>query len=257
MNVVRKVLLGSAFFIFALQSLASGLCPAPTTHESATVRSVIDGDTVILNDGRHVRILGIDTPEVDHKTPSHSEPFALQAKTYLQKLLPPQTQIQLAFDTVRFDPHQRTLAHIMLSDGRNAAAQLLQQGLATQLLIPPNTMSWSCYQRIETQARKQHLGIWSAKPRQTLRAKDLSSDENQYRIVQGIVTDVSMSRRYLWLVLDHVLWVGIARDDLSYFPATFTKQLLNTTQEVRGWVYQSHGKLRMKIRHPQAIRPIG
>jgi hypothetical protein len=40
-----------------------------SSHADGWVRArwVADGDTIVLQDGRHVRYIGIDTPEIDHK----------------------------------------------------------------------------------------------------------------------------------------------------------------------------------------------
>ena len=43
-------------------------------------KSVYDGDTITLQDGTKVRLLGIDTPEIKEK-----QPFALEAKKYTKR----------------------------------------------------------------------------------------------------------------------------------------------------------------------------
>lgn len=54
--------------------------------ERHTLRRVIDGDTIVLAPGTTVRLAGVDTPEIDHKT-FHHEPGALEAKEFLEDLL--------------------------------------------------------------------------------------------------------------------------------------------------------------------------
>ena len=41
-------------------------CSTGNYQEQVTVKQVIDGDTVILTDGRHIRLIGINTPEIRH-----------------------------------------------------------------------------------------------------------------------------------------------------------------------------------------------
>jgi len=53
--------------------------------ESARVKYVIDGDTVVLEDRRHVRLLAINTPEVAGKRPA--EPGGEAAKRWLKAQL--------------------------------------------------------------------------------------------------------------------------------------------------------------------------
>lgn len=51
------------------------------------VKRVIDGDTILLQNGEGVRYIGINTPEVDH-SPKEAEPLGLEAKEVNRILLP-------------------------------------------------------------------------------------------------------------------------------------------------------------------------
>ena len=71
----KNALIGR-FFISALLLLISPLCHSDqhqqtscvSTHfdEKVAIDYVIDGDTVVLNDKRHIRLIGINTPELSH-----------------------------------------------------------------------------------------------------------------------------------------------------------------------------------------------
>ena len=64
-----------------LQSELSPVYPSlPKAAQKYHCKSVYDGDTLTLNDGSKVRLLGIDTPEIKEK-----QPFALEAKEYTKK----------------------------------------------------------------------------------------------------------------------------------------------------------------------------
>ena len=64
-------------------------CPAgPTIDEIAIVTYVYDGDTVKLSDGRSLRIVGIDTPEIG-RNDRPSQPYAEAARRMLRELLEP------------------------------------------------------------------------------------------------------------------------------------------------------------------------
>lgn len=45
---------------------ALAFCPLPGKPEQVRVQQVVDGDTVRLVDGRSVRLIGINTPEIGH-----------------------------------------------------------------------------------------------------------------------------------------------------------------------------------------------
>lgn len=64
-----------------LQSDLSPIYPSlPNAAQKYHCRNVYDGDTLTLEDGSRVRLLGIDTPELKEK-----QPFALEAKEYTKK----------------------------------------------------------------------------------------------------------------------------------------------------------------------------
>mmetsp|Transcript_15146 Transcript_15146/g.32879 ORF Transcript_15146/g.32879 Transcript_15146/m.32879 type:complete len:291 (-) Transcript_15146:96-968(-) len=64
-----------------LQSDLSPIYPSlPNAAQKYLCRNVYDGDTLTLDDGSRVRLLGIDTPELKEK-----QPFALEAKEYTKK----------------------------------------------------------------------------------------------------------------------------------------------------------------------------
>lgn len=57
------LLFGLNCFLFSCYLQAE--CGSPIV-ETAQLKHVYDGDTIKLKDGRHVRVLGINTPEIDH-----------------------------------------------------------------------------------------------------------------------------------------------------------------------------------------------
>ena len=63
-------------------------CVTPPNLEKATVRYAIDGDTVVLTDGRHVRLIGINAMELGHAGAA-DQPYATAARGALAKLLRP------------------------------------------------------------------------------------------------------------------------------------------------------------------------
>jgi micrococcal nuclease len=110
---------------------------------------VIDGDTIVIN-RRHIRLAGIDAPELDH-------PFGQQAKWAMVKLCKGQVI------TARLKPelsHDRLVAECFLPDGRDLAAELVRAGLA----IDWQKFSGGKYRAFETpDARKR---LWRADLRQ-------------------------------------------------------------------------------------------
>lgn len=63
----------------------SGFSTGNAAAEWAKVRQVIDGDTIILETNQHVRLIGVDTPEIKSKYNPRTEYFALQAKQFVEQ----------------------------------------------------------------------------------------------------------------------------------------------------------------------------
>lgn len=80
---------------------------------------VIDGDTIVI-DRVHIRLAGIDAPELDH-------PWGQRSKWALVQLCKGQKV------TARIRPelsYDRVVAECFLPDGRDLAAELVRSGLA-------------------------------------------------------------------------------------------------------------------------------
>lgn len=76
------------------------------------VAKVIDGDTVELENGLHVRLLGIDAPELGRYVPEF-EPQGAAARDYLKQKIGAQP-VRLEFTEDRIDRHGRLLAHLYI-----------------------------------------------------------------------------------------------------------------------------------------------
>lgn len=80
---------------------------------------VIDGDTIVI-DGYHIRLAGIDAPELDH-------PWGQKAKWELVRLCKGQVITAHILPELSYD---RVVAQCFLSDGRALSAELVRAGLA-------------------------------------------------------------------------------------------------------------------------------
>jgi len=122
---IKKAFLWSAFFIaWSLLSVtvqaAADQCPDLPETGQGTIEFIYDGDTVQLTDGRKVRLLGIDTPEMNHRR-GQAQPFARAALKRLRELIPRGTRVTLQTDRELHDRYQRLLAHLRREDGLNPA----------------------------------------------------------------------------------------------------------------------------------------
>ena len=241
------------FLVFALsqQALALGGCPLEKADATAGVSYVYDGDTVKLSDGRKLRFVGINTPEIDHDG-GPSEPFSQAAHNRVQQLIG-SGQLRFRYGRERHDRYGRLLGHPYLADGRSLNVLLLQEGLATTLVVPPNTWNQECYQSVEQQAREKGLGIWSLPRYRIISPGELSKGEKGYRLVGSVLEHVAESRNSIWLEMEGRMALRIARKDLPYFADWDFEALVGRRLVARGWPRFHKGKWRMTLRHPAAL----
>lgn len=228
-------------------------CPAERTTERVHVVHVTDGDTVKLTDGRRLRLIGINTPEISHDG-SPSQPLAGHARSALVTLLDRNNRtLNLQYGKQPRDHYGRLLAHAWLDDGTNVSASLLEQGLATALVVPPNTRARACYATIESTARQEQRGLWALPDYQVIDSTELRADARGFRIARGRVVDIRKSRHGFWLDLEGPLVIRVDRKDLVNFKAGFPEALEGKTVEVRGWIKTDRSGLRVNVRHPDAL----
>lgn len=237
----------------AATTARAGSCPAQHTTERVQVVHVTDGDTVKLTDGRRLRLIGINTPEVSHDG-SASQPLADRARSALLTLLDRHNRaLNLQYGRQPRDHYGRLLAHAFLDDGTNVSASLLEQGLATALVVPPNTWARDCYAAIEATARRQRRGLWALPGYQALDATALHPDTRGFRLVTGRIHAIREARHSIWLDLEGPLVVRVDRKDLVNFKQGFPQALDGQTVEVRGWIKTDRNGLRVNVRHPAAL----
>jgi endonuclease YncB( thermonuclease family) len=109
MNLTNKLLTSAALYF----SVAAGGCSGQKEHVTAQkpqaialeqgveehyIKRVIDGDTLVLDDGRHVRLLGINAPELKKKGQKHPERFAVEASDRLGHLVCGERKVKLEYD---------------------------------------------------------------------------------------------------------------------------------------------------------------
>ncbi len=133
----------------------AGPAPAPAT---GVVARVHDGDTLSLTDGRRVRLLGIDAPELE-KEGRPAEFLAHAAKKALSDLTQGR-RVRLEYDRLRYDRFQRLLAYVHLEDGTLVNRELVARGLARVYTQPPNTARQEELLAAQREALEAGRGIW-------------------------------------------------------------------------------------------------
>lgn len=135
---------------------APGAIPASATE--AIIDYVHDGDTLFLRDGRKVRLLGINTPEIGERAQCYGD----EATRALRELLPAGTPVWVVHDLEPFDQYGRSLLYVYTEDGLNVNLELLRLGAAEVEMYEPNVMLRDEIFDAQSAAKRANLGLWGA-----------------------------------------------------------------------------------------------
>ena len=127
-----------------------------------SVRWVDDGDTIVLADGRRIRYIGINAPEVAREG-KPAERFGDEARVFNRSLVF-EKKVRLEFDEEKFDQYNRILAYVFLQDGTFVNAELVRSGHAHFVFRKPNRAHDSRLLALQREAMAKKLGIWERFP---------------------------------------------------------------------------------------------
>jgi micrococcal nuclease len=225
---------------------------------TARVVAVIDGDTVILDNGRQVRLVGIQAPKLPLGRPGFAKwPLADEAKSALEGLVLGR-RVSLGYGGQNIDRHDRLLAHLFTDDGTWVQGALLTAGFARVYSFPDNRALVREMLVHERGSRQTDQGIWSHPYYGVLDPDASARHLDQYALVEGRVTDVAVVRGRTFLNYgpdwqsDFTVSVA-ARDwqrfeDAGISPDDYPGRRIR----VRGWLKSRNGPM-IDVTHPEQI----
>ncbi len=133
------------------------------THggRGATVREVVDGDTIVLTDGSRVRLVQLDAPEIDD-----GECYARASEDALEALIPRGAGITLETDPGldRRDEFDRILAYVW-KDDTNINLELVRLGAAAPWFFHGDRGRYADeFLDAGREAKQQRRGLWRRCP---------------------------------------------------------------------------------------------
>ena len=133
--------------------------PAPASAKRLCVRAV-DGDTLELDGGERLRLIGVDTPEtVDPRRPVQY--FGEEASAFTRRMAQGK-RVRLEYDQDTRDRYGRTLAYVYLPDGTFLNAEIIRQGYGHAYTRFPFRYQEQ-FLALEREAREQGRGLWAAR----------------------------------------------------------------------------------------------
>lgn len=216
----------------------------------ALVAQVIDGDTIVLTEGRHVRLIGVNAPELGRDgTPDR--PLARAARARLLELLRDR-RVELMLDDERRDHYGRWLAHLARPDGRSVQEILLREGFAFAIAAPPNLKKLDSYLAAEREARAARRGVWGHPAYAPISAERLALADTGFRLVEGRVQRLGHGRHAVYLDLAPQFSLVVPQEARRYFDFD-PQRLVGHRVVAQGWVSAHDGKLRMRLPHPAMV----
>jgi micrococcal nuclease len=146
-----KRLLALLLVVAVLLSCVSSI---PATEEKVTVARVIDGDTIVIAGGAHVRYIGMDTPEIYPEV----EFYGPEAKAKNIELVEGKV-VTLVKDVSDTDKYGRLLRYVYV-DGIFVNGELVRLGYARAVAYPPDTRYQWQLEQLEKEAKAAKRGIW-------------------------------------------------------------------------------------------------
>lgn len=135
------------------------------------VKRVVDGDTLLLESGERVRLIGIDTPEMHESDKLYRDAHRTQQDIHaIQKMgrraweftknLVEGKRVSLEFDVEKYDKYDRLLAYVYLTDETFVNAKIVEEGYASLMTISPNVKYADLFLKLYHQARENRRGLW-------------------------------------------------------------------------------------------------
>lgn len=226
--------------------------------ETEAVVEIVDGDTLVLADGRQVRLVGIQAPKLPLGRRNFPKwPLADMAKEVLASLVLDR-DVSLRYGGREIDRHGRRLAHLLLEDGRWVQAAILRRGLARVYSFADNRALVAEMLTEEGAARAAGRGIW-AHPYYAIRDPGaVHRDLGTFQLVEGMVLDAAEVRGTVYLNFGED-WrtdftVSVRGSALRLFRREGLEPLAleGSRVRVRGWLDNRNGPA-IEATHPEQI----
>lgn len=172
------------------------------------VKRVVDGDTLLLDNNRYVRYVGINAPEVQHGN-AHAEPFGIEAKNYNARLVDNQ-EIYLVYGQERMDRHGRELAYVYTQENVFINKMMLEKGWAYCLFKPPNLRFYDVFLKTQHLAMQRQQGMWHGWEMQSLKLLANKRSRRFHREACPFGVQTKKSNRILFSSLWEAFWEGYA-----------------------------------------------
>jgi endonuclease YncB( thermonuclease family) len=230
---------------------------------SGVVRSVADGRSILLDDGRELRLDAIEVPQLPAADGSPDLAAGLAARAMLGSLLKDQQVDLRGRGTNAIDRYGRimTYVHVAGREGPSAAHEMLARGYARVGTRVGNRACAAELLALERAARNAKLGLWGEQYYAIAGADSgatLLARRGRFTVVEGKVLSVRESGGTIYMNFgrrwSQALTVTILKRHERIFTAAgfAPRGLENRHVRVRGWIEERNGP-RIEAQGPEQI----
>lgn len=257
------VILNILIFVWSVSTQAKELCENLAVELSAKVVEIVDGDSVVLENGDKVRLIGMQAPKLALGREGFKDwPLAHEAKEFLSDMLL-NKRVRLKFGGAKKDRHNRVLAHLFIEGKKEVWVQekMIEEGFARVYSFADNRHCLDELLKAEAKARIERKNIWANEYYAIAHAQKINQLLNRvdrYELVEGRVLSVKKigSLIYINFGADYKKDFTIVIDKVAQ--RIFKKSGINPLDyndaliRVRGWVEKYNGP-RIDVSHPEQI----
>ena len=255
-----RLLLAGSLIVCAVSPAIARKPPAqwPEPVTTGIVKSVVDCDTLVLQNNTEVRLVGIQAPKLPlGRRNFPTWPLAPEAKAILAKLSLGKA-LTLKYGGRKIDRHGRLLAHLHLKDGKWIQGALLEAGMARVYSFPDNRSRIDDMLNHEKSARNARRGIWGHPYYRIIKHNQTHRYVRSFQLVEGKVLKAVVVRGRAYL--------NFGKDWRKDFTITMSPKTMRRfwrkrpiidsyqgkTIRVRGWIKKFNGPM-IEASHPKQI----
>lgn len=249
-------------------ALASNALAAPAATKASSdmcqltagpfdvVTRVIDAETIELESGMQVRLIGTMPARASDVFSESNFALETKARSYLEALVLGRS-IQIAYGGRRRDRYSHELAHVFVPMANGSApqwvqAEMLSAGVARAYALSDNSTCLHQLLAHEKMARAERRGLWALDIYKPLPAADsttLMAARSRFVIIEGKIAALARTKSaaYLNFGADYRsdFTIRIGKEVLAAHPdfERTLESLAGQTVSVRGWIERRNGPM--------------